>query len=112
MTGPQNPLDLTVVLSWITMGGAVWLAGKAFSYLADNWAKWNDLPKQVKVLAPLVFSIVLSVAATVMLQYSNLLATIQPWYALIIQTLIIYASTQATYYSSVRPVRVERNKGC
>lgn len=95
----MNPefVDLAVLLAWIVAGGSVILAGMAFAYLAENWPAWNNLPKPVKVITPLIVAIVLSIGSTLLLQQKELLTQVQPWWAVIFQTLLAYVASQKAY---------------
>lgn len=108
---PQPPADLTVlttVLAWLAAGGSMYVAGVTFSYLADNWPKWSTLPSAAKKISPLLLGVVLAVASTVLLQYQDVIAIVQPWWAVVVQSLIVYAASQATFYRSVKPLQLQQ----
>lgn len=89
--------DLTVLLSWIVAGGSVTVAGAAFAYLAENWAGWHTLRKEIKVLAPVFFSVILAILSTVLLQRQVMLDQIQPWWAILFQVGLSYVASQRAY---------------
>ncbi len=89
--------DLSVLLAWIVAGGSVILSGMAFAYLAENWAQWHALPKPVKVVAPLVVSVGLAIASTLLLEQKELLAQVQPWWLIVFQTGLAYVASQKAY---------------
>lgn len=105
----QVPTDwtlLTVVLAWIVQGGGIYLSGKLFAYVAESWTKWPVLPPIVKWVAPLLFSILLAIGGTLLLEQTAFLAMLQPWYALVAQVVIGYVGSQKTFYQELKPLRM------
>ena len=93
-----NLLSLISILTWLTAGpGAIYIAGRFFAFLAENWQKWHTLPAWLKKLLPLIFALVLAVVATLLLRRPDLLEQISPWWALLMQIAIGYLGSQQQY---------------
>jgi hypothetical protein len=89
--------SITVVLNLLAGATGVYLVGKLFSYLAENWAAWHTFPSQVKFLAPMLLSVVLSIGATLLLKQTEFLAMISPYYTMIASAVLMYLGTQKGY---------------
>lgn len=94
--------DLAGVLAWLAGVGGPYFAGWVLSLLAENWPKWHDLPKAVKVLTPLVLSALVAVLSTLALQQAELVELVSPWYTLIAGSVLGYLGTQQAYLSAKR----------
>lgn len=89
--------NLTLVLTWIVGVGAPAIVAYVLSFLVENWAGWATLPHNVKVLAPMVVSVLLSIGASQLLQYPAIIAQIQPWFQVTMSAVLAYLATQKAY---------------
>ena len=94
--------NLTSVLVWLTGAGSAYIAGWVISLLAENWAAWHNLPRNVKFLIPLVLSPVLAMVATVLLRQDAFLQVVGPWFTIAVNSIIAYLGTQQAYMSAKR----------
>lgn len=89
--------QLTQVLTWIVGVGAPAIVAYVLSFVVENFSWWAKLPHAVKVLAPMVVSVALSVGASVFLQYPAIIAQIQPWFQVTMSAILAYLATQKAY---------------
>jgi purine-cytosine permease-like protein len=89
--------NLTAVLTWVVVLGAPYLVGKLFAYLAENWSKWHTLPGTVKFVVPLVVSVLIALGAQGLLTLPEFLATVSPYWALVVQAVLAYLGSQKGY---------------
>jgi hypothetical protein len=89
--------NLSVVLNLLAGATGVYLVGKLFSYLAENWAKWHTFSTQVKFIVPMIVSGVISIGSTLLLKQTEFLATISPYYTTLASFVIMYLGTQKGY---------------
>ena len=96
---PENPNDLSAVIAWLALGpGAVWIAGKALSFLLEEIPGWGTaLSGRVRSLIVLALACGVAVGAYFLQQQSNLLLQLDPWYKLAFLIVTTWASTQVTY---------------
>ncbi len=94
--------DFRAVLIWLAGAGAPYIVGYLVSLLAENWPKWHDLPRAVKFFTPMIFSLLLSVGATLLLNYPEVIGAISPWWAIVVAAILAYLGTQNAYIASKR----------
>ena len=93
--------QLGSVLLWIVAsGGAVYLANYAFSWLAENFVFWQKFPRWLKILLPIVTSVLLAFGAQQLLEYPDLVGLIQPYWEMFILVLIAWLGSQKGYISA------------
>lgn len=85
------------VLLWLTGFGAPAVIAAVLSWVVENWAGWSTLPHNVKVALPMLASVLLSVGAGLLLKYPNVVATIQPWFQVVVSAFIAYGASQLAY---------------
>lgn len=93
----MNYTDLQLVLTWIVGMGAPAIVAYVLSLVVENWAGWSTLPHNIKVLVPMVVSILLSIGASLLLQYPAIIAQIQPWFQMVVSAVLAYLSSQKAY---------------
>jgi len=90
--------SITAILAWIAMGGGgAYLASVLASYLVENASWWHTLPGQVKFVLPMIFAVLMSVLASILLQYSEWISIAQPWWIIIVNSAIAYIGSQKAY---------------
>ena len=89
--------NITVALQFVAGIGGPWLIGQLVALLAENWPTWKNLPRQVKVIAPLVGSVIVSVGATILLRQQAVIEVIGPYWTLIATAVITYLGSQYAY---------------
>jgi len=93
-----DPADLMAVLTWIVFGGgSVWVVNQLASLLAANWKWFADLPGNVKFLIFLVLAPVLALGANLLLGYTDLIGTIQPYWQIVVMAILGYLGGQKQY---------------
>lgn len=91
---PENWGDLAGVLMWIATGpGSVFLAMYILSYIAETIPGWHNLPEFAKRALPVVAAFLLSLGAQYALQNPDVIAIMQPFWALLI---LIFAGMGAS----------------
>lgn len=94
--------DLTAVLGWVALAGAPFLAGYVVSLLAENWPKWHTLPTPVKFYTPLILSVLLALGANALLQQTEFVNAISPWWRMVAASILTYLGTQQGYMAAKR----------
>lgn len=89
-----NPLDLTQALLFLAGVGGPMVVAYALSLIAENWKKWNTFPRWVKFITPILACIVLAIFANVALRYTAVIEQVQPWYQIIVSSILAWLSTQ------------------
>ena len=93
--------NLQQVLLWIAGVGAPAIVMYVLSWVVENWKGWINLPKDVKFLIPMVASVLLSIGAQQLLQYPQIVATIQPWFQVTMTSILAYLASQKAYMSAM-----------
>ena len=99
----MNGIDLTnlgVVLAWLAGAGGPYVVGRVVALLAENWPKWHTLPRAVKVIAPMVVSILVAALATYLLQQPTLVSDVSQWFTLAMTAALGYLGTQDGYMAA------------
>jgi chromate transport protein ChrA len=96
----MDSTQLGQVLLWITGVGAPAIIMYVLSWVVENWKGWINLPKDVKFLLPMVASVLLSVGASQLLKYPEVVATIQPWFQILMTSVLAYLFSQKAYMTS------------
>lgn len=97
-------MDLTnlgQVLLWIAGIGAPAIVAYVLSYVVENWKAWSTFPKEVKFLTPMIVSVLLSIGAAQLLKYPAVIASIQPWFQVVMSSVLAYLSTQKAYINAM-----------
>ncbi len=89
--------QLTQVLTWIVGMGAPAIVAYVLALLVENWTGWGNLPHTVKVVVPLLASVLLSVGASQLLKYPGTIAQIQPWFQVTVSAVLAYLASQKGY---------------
>lgn len=89
--------DLQMVLTWVAALGAPYIVGKLMSYVAENFPKWHELPREVKFIVPMVLSVVIAVGATLLLRQEEGIAQMSPIYTMLAQAILFYLGSQQGY---------------
>ena len=98
-------MDLTQfgqVVLWISGVGAPILVSYLLSWVVENWKAWSTLPKNVKFLAPMIVSVILSVGSAQLLNYPKVIETIQPYFQVIMSAILSYLASQKAYMSVLK----------
>lgn len=93
--------NLEVVLLWIVGIGAPSIVAYVLSWVVENWKLWSTLPKEVKFLTPMVVSVLLSIGAAQLLKYPDIIASIQPWFQVVMSSVLAYLSSQKAYLTAM-----------
>lgn len=97
-------MDLTnlgLVLLWIAGIGAPAIVAYVLSWVVENWKAWSTFPKEVKFLTPMVVSVLLSVGAQQLLKYPDIIASIQPWFQVLMSSILAYLASQKAYITAI-----------
>ncbi len=89
--------QLTQVLTWLIGIGAPAVIAYVLSFVVENVSWWATLPRTVKVIVPMLASVLLSVGASILLQYPPIIAQIQPWFQVTMSAILAYLATQKAY---------------
>jgi len=95
-----NPADLPEVIRWLATVGAAIVTGYLFSFLADKWQKWNELPKEVRFVVPMVISVLISLAATWLLSRPDIIEQFAPIFGTIMTAILVYLGSQKSHADS------------
>ena len=93
--------QLQQVLLWLTGIRAPMVIMYVLSWVVENWKGWSTLPKDVKFLVPMVASVLLSVGASQLLQYPQIIAGIQPWFQVTMASVLAYLASQKAYLTAM-----------
>lgn len=99
---PVDLTNLTAVLVWLAGAGGAYVTGQVFSYLAENWSKWHALPSWLRFSAPLLAAPLISVGATIGLQYGTQIDAVAPWWSIVSYSLITYLATQNAHVAQLK----------
>ncbi len=94
--------QLTQVLTWIVGIGAPAIVAYVLSLVVENWKGWATLPHNFKVLAPMIVSVLLSVGASQLLKYPEIIEQIQPWFQVTMSAVLAYLSSQKAYITEIK----------
>ncbi len=94
--------NLTLVLTWIVGIGAPAIVAYVLSLVAENWSGWSTLPHNVKVIVPMVVSVLLSIGASQLLKYPDIISQIQPWFQVTMSAILAYLSSQKSYMTAMK----------
>lgn len=89
--------DLTAVLLWLTGLGAVYLTGKLFAFVAENFAFWHKLPSQVKFIIPIGIAVAVGLVADQLLLMPDFLARVAPMFTKVTAMILLYLGSQQQY---------------
>jgi chromate transport protein ChrA len=98
----MDSTQLGQVLLWLTGVGSPIVIMYILSWVVENFKWWITLPKDVKFLAPMVASVLLSVGASQLLQYPEIIATIQPWFQVMMASILAYLFSQKAYMTAMK----------
>ena len=92
---PDNFGSLTDVLTWLAVGGGGTAATAwVVSYLVEYVPTWHNLPSAVKFILPILVSFGLAFGANVALDYTDVLAQIQPYWLMLVTAVMGWISSQ------------------
>ena len=94
--------NLTAMLVWLAGAGGAYVTGQVVSYLAENWPKWHNLPTWVKVTSPMFTAALISVLATIALNYGTQLEVVAPWWSIVSYSVLTYLATQKAHVAQLR----------
>lgn len=89
--------NITLFLTWIVGMGAPVIVAYVLAIVVENWSRWSTLPHNVKVIVPMVVSVLLSVGASYALKYPAILEQIQPIWQVTISAILAYLGSQKGY---------------
>lgn len=93
----MNWTDLEQVLLWLAGMGSPVVVMYVVSFLVENWKKWSLLPHWVKFYGPMLLSVLLTIGASALLKYPEVISSIQPWFQVTVSAIIAYAASQVGY---------------
>lgn len=93
----ELPKTFQELLLWLAGAGGPAVIAALLSLVAENWKQWHDFPKWVKFLAPLLLSVLLAFMANWMLQYTAVIATVDPYYQIGLAAAFAWINSQKTY---------------
>lgn len=85
------------VLEWLAGVGGSYAVGVLVAWLVENWPKWHTLPRLVKFFLPMLAAVLISIGAVLLMQQTEFVSQVSPWFRLIAQTVIAYLGTQGGY---------------
>ena len=88
------------VLVWLVAGGSVYVVGYTLAWVAENFEFWHKLPPIVKTLVPIVLSILVGFGAQQLLAMPDIVEGIQPYWELIVITVLAWLGSQKGYLSA------------
>lgn len=91
---------LESVLLFLAAGGAVYVVNYAFAWFAENFEFWHKLPSLLKLFIPIIVSVLLAFGAQQLLFYPDIIALIQPYWALLILIITAWLGSQKGYISA------------
>lgn len=94
-------VNLTSVLVWLAGVGAPAVVGYAMAWVLENWPQWHDFPKWVKFFTPMVLSILISIGAKFLLQSTDMIGLLAPYWTLIIGAILAWVGSQKGYMSAI-----------
>lgn len=97
----MNWNNLQEVLVWLAGIGAPAVVMYVLSWVVENWAGWSLLPKNVKFIIPLVVSVLISFGASELLKYPDIISGIQPWFQVIMSSILAYLASQKAYVTAM-----------
>lgn len=97
----MNAMDFQEVLLWLTGIGAPAVVMYILSWVVENWKGWSLLPKDIKFLLPMIVSVLLSFGASQLLKYPDVITTIQPWFQVLMTSVIAYLASQKAYLTAM-----------
>lgn len=89
--------NITLFLTWVVGIGAPAIVAYMLAILVENWSGWSTLPHNLKVILPLVVSVLLSVGASYALKFPEILSQIQPWFQVTVSAILAYLGSQKGY---------------
>ena len=91
---------LTSVVAFVAAGGSVFAVNYAFAWFAENFEFWHKLPGFVKLLIPILTSVLLAFGAQYLLEFPGIVEIAQPYWALFITTMIAWLGSQKGYVTA------------
>jgi hypothetical protein len=98
---PVPPTDLVAVLAWLAAGpGAVWVAGRALSFLLEQIPGWGSaLSGTLRWWIVLVLAAGVMIGAYMLFQRSDLLVQLDPIYKMAFMLVAAWLGTQQQFVS-------------
>lgn len=93
--------QLEQVLLWLTGIGAPMVIAYVLSWVVENWKAWSTFPKEVKFLAPMVVSVLLSVGAKALLGFPDIVAQISVYFTPVMTAILTYLASQKAYLTAM-----------
>lgn len=96
---PVPPTDLVAVLAWLAAGpGAVWVAGRALSFLLEQIPAWGSaLSGTLRWWIVLALAVGIMVGAYMLIQRSDWLAQLDPIYKMAFMLVAAWLGTQQQF---------------
>jgi len=104
----MNYSDLQQVILWLAGMGSPILIMYVLSFVVENWKGWANLPHNVKIGLPMLASVLLTVGASMLLKYPEVIATIQPWFQMVVSAVAAYLASQKAYIAAMRSAYGQR----
>jgi chromate transport protein ChrA len=98
----MDSTQLGQVLLWLTGVGSPAVVMYILSWVVENWKGWINLPKDVKFLLPMIVSVLLSVGASQLLKYPDVIASISPWFQVMMTSILAYLFSQKAYMTAIK----------
>lgn len=98
----MNPQDLPAVLQWLSGPGSAIVVAYVLSLVVENVPAWAKVPRALKVIIPMLVSILLSIGSTLLLRNTALVLTIGPIWAMVVGAILSYLATQQAFISVKR----------
>ena len=98
----MDSTQLGQVLLWLTGVGSPAVVMYILSWVVENWKGWINLPKDVKFLLPMIVSVLLSVGASQLLKYPDVIASISPWFQVTMTSVLAYLFSQKAYMTAMK----------
>ena len=107
-----NWTDLGSVLAWVVSGGGAPVVALSLgAWLQAKWTTWQNLDGLWKNIITLAFSALIAIGASVLLNYTQIVALAQPWYKIIASVVISWLAGGTYLYGKRKGVLLSARSG-
>ena len=93
----MNWSDITVTLTWLAGVGAPIFTMYLFANLVEKLDFWHKLDKRIKQVTPMITSVLVSILATYLLNNTELIKILAPYFSTVVLAVLAYLQSQKTY---------------
>lgn len=96
-----DPTSLVEVLKWIVAGpGALFVVGAVLALVAENVPAWHKVSPNLKFVLSLVVAGILPVLAKTLLEQTEIIELVSPYFALVMTGAMAWLGSQLAYQRS------------